>query len=57
MIKVSIAYGLPGSGKTYYGQQIEQTGCVNVISMDDYIHDGKYEPLGDIINKRFELRY
>ena len=57
MIKVSIAYGLPGSGKTYYGQQIEQTGCVNVISMDDYIHDGQYESIEDILDRRFNLRY
>lgn len=57
MGKTIIAYGLPGSGKTYYGEQLAQKGNLTVISMDDHMEDGKYRPITEVVKEVLELRH
>ena len=45
---ITITYGLPGSGKTYYCNN-QSNFMTDVVHMDDYIVDGKYLPLEEVL--------
>ena len=45
---IIILYGLPGSGKSFYSKKLENDWTY-VLHMDDYIVDGKYEPIKDVL--------
>lgn len=46
---ITILYGLPGSGKTFYSKGLENI-LTSVVHMDDYIVDGKYKPISDVLS-------
>lgn len=45
---VTITYGLPGSGKTFYSRRVDNE-WTSIIHMDDHIVDGKYESIYEIL--------
>lgn len=51
MNKLIVAYGLPGSGKTFYGEKIKNNTFV--INLDKYIKDGKYPPVNEMLNTAY----
>lgn len=57
MPKTIITYGLPGSGKTYYGEQLQQSGTLNVVSMDAHMEDGNYKPIVEVVKETLEKRH
>lgn len=57
MGKTIITYGLPGSGKTYYGEQLQQNGCMTVINMDDHMEDGNYKSLKKVLKETLKKRH
>lgn len=52
MNKLIVAYGLPGSGKTFYGKKINDN--VFVINFDKYIKDGKYPSVKEMLNMAYK---
>lgn len=50
MGKIIIAYGLPGSGKSFHGRKLEEHGKTFHIEMDEHIdRDGKYRSIRDTL--------
>ena len=54
---VTITYGLPGSGKTYYARRLDNS-WTSIIHMDDHIVDGKYKSIYEVLSdmKKNKLR-
>lgn len=46
---ITILYGLPGSGKTFYTKRLEND-WTSIVHMDDYIVDGKYKPISEVLS-------
>jgi len=46
---ITILYGLPGSGKTFYTKRLENN-WTSIVHMDDYIVDGKYKPISEVLS-------
>lgn len=47
---ITILYGLPGSGKTFYTERLKHTCYSTIVHMDDYIVDGKYKSITEVLS-------
>lgn len=56
MSKIIITYGLPGSGKTYYGKYLSKKGNLIVINMDEHMKDGKYLSIENVLKETIGSR-
>jgi hypothetical protein len=47
---ITILYGLPGSGKTFYTKRLNDPWYYTIVHMDDYIVDGKYKSITEVLS-------
>lgn len=47
---ITILYGLPGSGKTFYTKRLNDPWYFTIVHMDDYIVDGKYKSITEVLS-------